>query len=215
MSESISQAQASQGPRPGQNIVVLVEPEIPANTGNISRTCVLTGSALHLVEPLGFSLDDRYLKRAGLDYWQDLEVKIWPDLATFAAWLESVCPASQTSTPAVNEQSETAAEQSLTTTLNSSQTAGANQQQLILRPFYATTHGENSLADVRIAPHETSILIFGKETAGLPKPFLAEHPERCVRIPMIHHHSRSLNLSNSVAIFLYEVLRQQGYPELS
>lgn len=210
--------------------MVLVEPEIPANTGNISRTCVLTGSALHLVEPLGFSLDDRYLKRAGLDYWQDLEVKIWPDLATFAAWLESVCPASQTS-DAASMQSKTAAEQavtaalnnsqtagvdqSVTATLKSSQTAGANQQQLILRPFYATTHGENSLADVRIAPHETSILIFGKETAGLPKPFLAEHPERCVRIPMIHHHSRSLNLSNSVAIFLYEVLRQQGYPELS
>lgn len=198
MSETVSKAHLSKGPRPGQNIVVLVEPEIPANTGNISRTCVLTGSALHLVEPLGFSLDDRYLKRAGLDYWQDLEVKIWPDLATFSAWLEEVCssPLQVNAGPL-----ET--------------TASGSQSGLVLRPFYATTHGENSLADVRIAPNETSILIFGKETAGLPKPFLAEHPERCVRIPMIHHHSRSLNLSNSVAIFLYEVLRQQGYPELS
>lgn len=187
MSESVSRANKLEKPKQGQNIVVLVEPEIPSNTGNIARTCVLTGTALHLVEPLGFSLEDRYLKRAGLDYWPDLDVKIWPDLQSFEAWLDESCPSEVTST----------------------------EGPAPLLAFYATTHAEKTLSSLDLKPEDRAILIFGKETAGLPKDFLARHSERCMRIPMLHHHSRSLNLSNSVAIFLYEVLRQEGYPELS
>ncbi|MBS3886331.1 MAG: tRNA (uridine(34)/cytosine(34)/5-carboxymethylaminomethyluridine(34)-2'-O)-methyltransferase TrmL [Firmicutes bacterium] len=150
--------------------VVLVEPEIPPNTGNISRTCAVTGTALHLVGPLGFSIDDRQLKRAGLDYWQFLKLYIHEDLHQFL---------------------QTVATENF---------------------WFLTTHGKRNYAEINYQPSD--FLVFGKETAGLPKELLAAYPERTVRIPM-GPELRSLNLANSVAIVLYEALRQQGFPGLS
>ncbi|NLZ93871.1 MAG: tRNA (uridine(34)/cytosine(34)/5-carboxymethylaminomethyluridine(34)-2'-O)-methyltransferase TrmL [Firmicutes bacterium] len=149
--------------------VVLVEPEIPPNTGNIARTCAVTGTTLHLVEPLGFSLDEKHLKRAGLDYWQHLNLVLHPNLESFLA---------------------TAAEKSC---------------------WFLTTKGKRSYVDVSYQPDD--FLLFGKETAGLPDWLLQKYPERCLRIPM-GKTIRSLNLSNSVAVVLYEALRQQSFPDL-
>jgi len=150
--------------------VVLVEPEIPPNTGNISRTCAVTGTELHLVEPLGFSIDDRQLKRAGLDYWPFLKLHIHENLHGFL---------------------QTVATENF---------------------WFLTAYGKRSYAEINYRPDD--FLVFGKETAGLPKELLAAYPERTVRIPM-GSELRSLNLSNSVAIVLYEALRQQGFPGLS
>ena len=149
--------------------IVLIEPEIPQNTGNIARTCVATASRLHLVEPLGFSISDRQLKRAGLDYWFDLDLTIWPD---FDSWYRAF--------------------------------AGKSL-------FYATTKAPRTYAEP--AYPEDTVLVFGKETKGLPESLLQAHPERCIRIPM-QSESRSLNLANAVAVVSYEVLRQQGFPGL-
>ena len=149
--------------------VVLVEPEIPPNTGNIARTCALTGTTLHLVEPLGFSLDEKHLRRAGLDYWHHLDLVLHPNLESFLATIDG-------------------------------------QSYWLL-----TTKGKKSYADVSYKPND--YLLFGKETAGLPDWLLEKNPERCLRIPM-GKEIRSLNLSNSVAIVLYEALRQQSFPGL-
>lgn len=149
--------------------IVLVEPEIPANTGNIARTCSVTGASLHLVEPLGFSTDDRYLKRAGLDYWHLLDLHYHKNLAEF-----------------MNKFPEG-------------------------RFWYFTTKGGHPYTEAQFQPND--FLMFGKETAGLPKDLLAAHPERCLRIPMLGE-VRSLNLSNSVAIAVYEALRQQNFPNM-
>jgi tRNA (cytidine/uridine-2'-O-)-methyltransferase len=150
--------------------IVLVEPEIPQNTGNIARTCVAVGARLHLVEPLGFSIDDRQLKRAGLDYWYNLDLVLWPGLDEL---LRRTDRATQIS--------------------------------------YATTKGGKIYTDAAYSGQV--MLIFGKETRGLPESFLLAHPERCLRIPMLPG-NRSLNLSNAVAVMAYEVLRQQGFPGL-
>lgn len=147
--------------------IVLVEPEIPQNTGNIARTCAVTGSRLHLVEPLGFKIDDAKLKRAGLDYWHLLDIRYYP---SFEAYLEA--------------------------------NKGA-----VMR--LATTKGQHAHTDVDY-PDDCHIL-FGKETAGLPRDFIAAHPEDTIRIPQIPN-ARSLNLSNSVAIVCYEALRQMEFP---
>lgn len=151
--------------------IVLVEPEIPPNTGNISRTCAITGAKLHLVKPLGFSIDDKHVKRAGLDYWDHLDLEIHENLQAF---LEKY-----------------------------------GDQKL----FLATTHGDVCYADVDYP--EGCFILFGKETAGLPKDLIAAHPDTAVRVPMGNHPDlRSLNLSNSVAVVLYEALRQHGFPGL-
>ena len=150
--------------------IVLVEPEIPQNTGNIARTCVAAGARLHLVEPLGFQIDDRQVKRAGLDYWFDLDLTIWPDL-------------------------------------NSCLRSFYGRD-----IFYATTKADITYADASYT--KDSVILFGKETKGLPEPLLLAHPERCIRIPMISS-ARSLNLANSAAIVLYEALRQHNFPGLS
>lgn len=150
--------------------IVLVEPEIPQNTGNIARTCAVTGSALHLVRPLGFSVDDKHLKRAGLDYWGAL------DISYFDSFQE------------LREKYPEA------------------------RYFYATTHGENRYSDAKY--EDGDFLVFGKETAGLPKELLKQNRQWAMRIPM-GREQRSLNLSNSVAIVLYEALRQQGFLDLT
>ena len=150
--------------------IVLVEPEIPQNTGNIARTCAATGASLHLVEPLGFSTADRYLKRAGLDYWRLLEVSYYPNLDTYLT-------------------ANTGRQIVLATTRAS-------------RPYTDTEYGQDCA------------LVFGKETEGLPAALLAAHPDWCVRLPM-RSEVRSLNLSNAAAILVYEVLRRQGFPDLS
>ena len=146
--------------------IVLVEPEIPQNTGNIARTCAATGCRLHLVKPLGFEISDRYLKRAGLDYWQYVDVKIWESLAE----LQAAYP-------------------------------GANM-------YYFTTKARRRYTDVNY--RDGDFMVFGKETKGLPEELLIAHPDDCVRIPMMGE-LRSLNLSNSAAIAVYEGLRQGNF----
>ena len=149
--------------------IVLVEPEIPQNTGNIARTCAATGSVLHLVKPLGFTVTDKHLKRAGLDYWKDVTIHYHESLAEFLAlhgherlWLNST---------------------------------------------------KGNLAPDRASFCDGDFLVFGKETAGLPASLLDAHPDRQIRLPM-RPGTRSLNLSNAVAVFTYEALRQLGWPNL-
>ncbi|MEO3943889.1 tRNA (uridine(34)/cytosine(34)/5-carboxymethylaminomethyluridine(34)-2'-O)-methyltransferase TrmL [Gorillibacterium sp. CAU 1737] len=149
--------------------IVLVEPEIPANTGNISRTCAATGSWLHLVRPLGFSTDDKVLKRAGLDYWDKLH------LAYHDSFDE------------------------------------VRQQYPDARFFCATTKAKQTYTDFEY--RDGDFFVFGKETKGLDPDILAAHPNTCIRLPM-GPDIRSLNLSNSVAVVLYEGLRQTGFPGL-
>ncbi len=149
--------------------IVLVEPEIPANTGNISRTCAATGCVLHLVRPLGFSTDDKYLKRAGLDYWHLLDIRYHDSIQE--VW---------------DKHPEG-------------------------RFFYLSTKGRSAYTEVRYQPGD--FLVFGKETRGLPDWVLARDPEHVLRIP-IRAEARSLNLSNSVAIVVFEAFRQLGFPGL-
>ena len=146
--------------------IVLYEPEIPANTGNIGRTCVATGSRLHLIEPLGFRLDEKSLKRAGMDYWKDLDVTTY---INFEEFLEK--------------------------------NPGA-------KIYMATTKAPRLYTDVSYEPD--CYIMFGKESAGIPEEILVENQETAIRIPMIGE-IRSLNLSNSVAVVLYEALRQNGF----
>jgi tRNA (cytidine/uridine-2'-O-)-methyltransferase len=150
--------------------VVLVEPEIPPNTGNVARLCAATGCALHLVEPLGFRIDDRELKRAGLDYWDALAVVVHPSLE---ALLATFAPQ---------------------------------------RRWLFSTHASRGYADAPYAPGDA--LVFGKETAGLPKALLAAQPDRALRIPMREGAVRSLNLSTAVGIVTYAALARLGFPEL-
>ena len=149
--------------------IVLMQPEIPQNTGNIARTCAATGAKLHLIKPLGFELSDRYLKRAGLDYWHMM------DFCVYESWDEFIA-----------------------------KNPGA-------RLHYATTKAPRDYCRVEYRPDD--FLVFGRETKGLPEDLLAVHYEQCIRIPM-RPDARSLNLSNSVAIVLYEALRQQNFAGL-
>jgi len=148
--------------------IVLVEPEIPPNTGNVARLCAATGSELHLIEPFGFKLDDAQLKRAGMDYWRHVRWRRWPNWSAFTAGLP----------------------------------AGA-------RLWFVESNGPKLYTDAAFAPDD--YLVFGRETAGLPQKLLAANPERWLRIPMFNPESRSLNLSNCVALVLFEALRQQGF----
>ena len=150
--------------------IVLVEPEIPQNTGNIARTCAATGARLHIIEPMGFKIDDKKLKRAGLVYWHLLDITYYKNLEDFF-----------------------------------DKNNGSY--------FYFSTKAKHRYSDVEYP--DSSFLFFGKETKGLPEDLLYNNPESCVRIPMINDSAaRSLNLSNSVAIAAYEVLRQWDFPEL-
>ncbi len=149
--------------------IVLVEPQIPQNTGNIARTCACTGASLHLVGPMGFVVDDKKLKRAGLDYWHFLDLHYYENLADFQVkHPEAAC-------------------------------------------WFFTTKGRHRYTDV--AYEGEPYLVFGREDAGLPEELLAQYPEHCLRLPMIDE-ARSLNLSNSVAVGVYEVLRQWDFPKL-
>lgn len=151
--------------------IVLVEPQIPQNTGNIARTCAATGAKLHLVEPMGFRVDDAKLKRAGLDYWHLLDITYYENLDDFFE-----------------------------------KNKGG-------KFFYFSTKATKIYSQVDYP--DNCYLVFGKETAGLPEELLLQNPENCVRLPMINNSAaRSLNLSNTVAIGAYEVLRQWDFPEL-
>ena len=149
--------------------IVLHEPEIPQNTGNIARTCSVVGADLHLIKPLGFSVEDRYLKRAGLDYWDKLNVYYYENFSELAE-------------------------------------SHAGKEF-----YYFTTKGKRNHCEPTYA--SDCFIVFGKETAGLPDDLLCANPDRCFRIPMMEG-IRSLNLSNSVSVVVYEVLRQNGYPGL-
>ena len=152
--------------------IVLHQPEIPANTGNIGRTCVATGTSLHLIEPLGFRLNEKEIKRAGMDYWEMLNVNRY---VNYAAFLEEY-----------NRHS------------------GA-------KLWMATTKAKRTYTEVEFGPDD--FIMFGKESAGIPEELLVEHEENCIRIPMLPK-IRSLNLSNSVAIVLYEALRQNQFSNM-
>ncbi len=149
--------------------VVLVAPEIPQNTGNISRTCAATGSRLHLIKPLGFDISDRQLKRAGLDYWHLLDVRVYENLAEFFA------------------------------------------ENRVRQMRLFSTKAPRCYTEA--AYEDECYLIFGKETKGLPEAFLEAHAEDCVKLPMIEE-ARSLNLSNAVAVGVFEALRQLDFPHL-
>ena len=146
--------------------IVLIEPEIPPNTGNIARLCAATGTSLHLVGKLGFSTDDRYLKRAGLDYWEHVDIRYWQDLEA----LHCTYPDA--------------------------------------RYYYLSTKVARNYLQVRFAPGD--FIVFGKETKGLPQELLAANPDTSITIPMPADKVRSLNLSTSAGIVLYEALRQVG-----
>lgn len=154
--------------------IVLHQPEIPQNTGNIGRTCVATGAVLHLIEPLGFSLNEKQLKRAGMDYWNKLDVRRYINFEDFLG-----------QNPAIGEGT--------------------------VRIWMATTKAKHVYSDVKIGPDD--YIMFGKESAGIPEEILVEHEETCIRIPMLDQ-IRSLNLSNSVAVVLYEALRQNQFAGL-
>lgn len=148
--------------------VVLFEPEIPPNTGNVARLCAATRSVLHLIEPLGFKLDDTQLKRAGMDYWQHVQWHRWKNWSEFRAGIPSDA-----------------------------------------RLWFIESNGPVRYDSVAFAPDD--YLVFGRETAGLPKQLLQENAENWLRIPMFNDKARSLNLSNCVALVLFEALRQNGF----
>lgn len=148
--------------------VVLVYPDIHWNTGNAGRTCLAAGATLHLIEPLGFSLDDSRVKRAGLDYWEHVDLHVWPDWASFEAQL-----------PSLGE------------------------------PYFFSTKASRSFWDAPLGTPDGVVLIFGSETAGLPPELHEKYRDRFVAMPILSPRVRSLNLSNSVAIAAYEVLRQR------
>ena len=151
--------------------IVFVEPEIPPNTGNIARTCAATDTKLHLVKPLGFSIDDKALKRAGLDYWPYVDLEVHESLEDF-----------------MNKYGDR-------------------------RLWLATTKGGKFYTDVEY--RDGDFILFGRETRGLPKPFIEENKEKAIRIPMSENtRTRSFNLSNSANIILFEALRQLGFPNL-
>ena len=150
--------------------IVLFEPEIPANTGNIGRTCVATNTRLHLIEPLGFRLDEKSLRRAGMDYWKDLDVRTYINFEDFM------------------EKNPNA------------------------KIYMATTKAPNVYTDVAYEPD--CYIMFGKESAGIPEEILVNHKEESIRIPMVGD-IRSLNLGNSVAVVLYEALRQNNFKDMT
>ncbi|HIX35999.1 MAG TPA: tRNA (cytidine(34)-2'-O)-methyltransferase [Candidatus Limosilactobacillus merdigallinarum] len=156
------------------NHIVLFEPLFPANTGNIARTCAGTDTVLHLIKPLGFSTDDKHMKRAGLDYWNSVKVVYHDDLQSFMATVPDI-------------------------------------SKLYLVSKFAT----RDYTEVDYTLPGDHYFLFGKETTGLPEPFMRQYSEQAIRIPQDDSHIRALNLSNSVAIVIYEALRQQQFPHLA
>lgn len=155
------------------NHIVLFEPLMPANTGNIARTCAATDSVLHLIRPLGFQMDDRHMKRAGLDYWENVKLVFHDDLPSFLA------------------------------------TVADPKYLYLVSKFANQTYTDVDYTETQ----QDHYFLFGKETTGLPETFMRENPEKAIRIPM-NDHVRALNLANSVAIVIFEALRQQEFPHL-
>ncbi|WP_099203154.1 tRNA (cytidine(34)-2'-O)-methyltransferase [Miniphocaeibacter massiliensis] len=151
--------------------IVLLEPEKPANTGNIGRTCLLTNSKLHLIRPFNFKMDDKTLRRTGLDYWKDVNIEIYDDYEEFIRKNHDV------------------------------------------NVYYATTKTNNKYSDIKFK--DGDFIMFGKESAGIPEKILDTNKDNCIKIPMIPELKRSLNLSNSVNIILFEALRQNDFFNLS
>jgi len=151
--------------------IVLVEPEIPPNTGNVARLCAATRSTLHLIDPLGFKLDDTQLKRAGMDYWEYVQWQRWPDWTEFSKKLPKEA-----------------------------------------RLWFVESGGPQLYTEARFKRQD--YLVFGRETAGLPQKLLEAHPHSWLRNPMFNPEARSLNLSNCVALVLFEALRQQGFEDI-
>ena len=170
--------------------IVLMEPEIPYNTGNIGRTCVITGSRLHLIRPYGFMINDKMLKRAGLDYWHKVDVTEHDSIEAFYEYVDNE-----------RNMSEMRKTEDI-------RTSGSVRSPHI---YYATTKGRHRYTDVEY--HDGDYIVFGRESAGIPEEILIRHQDDCIRIPMLPK-ERSLNLSNSVAIVLYEALRQMEFPGL-
>nr|WP_004229926.1 tRNA (cytidine(34)-2'-O)-methyltransferase [Streptococcus criceti]EHI75480.1 RNA methyltransferase, TrmH family, group 2 [Streptococcus criceti HS-6]SUN37549.1 tRNA (cytidine(34)-2'-O)-methyltransferase \ len=155
----------------GRNHVVLFQPQIPANTGNIARTCAATNSPLHIIKPMGFPIDDRKMKRAGLDYWDKLDISFYDSLAEFLVQCQGAI-------------------------------------------HLVSKFAESIYSDIDYADDQDHYFIFGREDKGLPEDFMREHSEQAIRIPMNDQHVRSLNLSNTVCMIVYEALRQQNFNHL-
>ena len=191
--------------------IVLHEPEIPFNTGAIGRTCVATGSSLHLIYPLGFILNDKYVKRAGMDYWPKLDLHEYDDYNDFLSKHREIIYNGD-GTPSYHE--ETVQADSENTDPHDEECVHTNSNDGTSRPklWFATTKARQCYSDVKFGPDD--YIMFGKESAGIPEEILVEHPEACIRIPMLGD-TRSLNLSNSVAIVLYEALRQNDFMGLN
>ena len=168
--------------------IVLLEPEKPDNTGNIGRTCVATGSALHLIYPIGFRLTRKNIHHAGLDYWERLKLFTHDNFDEFKKYYDE--------------------ESSKYCKTNDAKDNNVNSKYLKPNLWFATTKGHKSYTDVKFT--DGDFIMFGKESAGIPEEILANDEEHCIRIPMIEN-ERSLNLSNSVAIILYEALRQNNF----
>lgn len=149
--------------------VVLVHPEIHWNTGNAGRSCLAAGATLHLIEPLGFSLDEKHVRRAGLDYWEHVNLRVWPDWSTFEAAMGSLG-----------------------------------------EPFFFSTKAERAFWDAPLGASDGVVLVFGRETGGLPADLHHRYRDRFVSMPIVSPHVRSLNLSTAVGIALYEVMRQRA-----
>ena len=174
--------------------IVLHEPEIPFNTGAIGRTCVATKSTLHLIKPYGFILNDKNIKKAGMDYWSLLKLREYISYEEFIKGVEEEKREMEKASPEKNA-SENAPKTSIA----------------LPKVWYATTKAHKTHTEVSFSPND--YIVFGKESAGIPEEILVEDEEHCIRIPMLEE-ARSLNLSNSVAIILYEALRQQDFKSL-
>lgn len=197
--------------------IVLHEPEIPFNTGAIGRTCVATKSTLHLIKPYGFILNDKNIKKAGMDYWSLLKLR---EYISYEEFINGVEEEKREMEKAMGEasplHSDLSASENISSSNALSETMSAKNMSgtkiALPKLWYATTKAHKTHTEVSFSPND--YIVFGKESAGIPEEILVDNEEQCIRIPMLEE-ARSLNLSNSVAIILYEALRQQDFPFLS
>lgn len=195
--------------------IVLHQPEIPANTGNIGRTCVATGTSLHLIEPFGFRLNEKEIRRAGMDYWEKLDVTRYMNFDTFyeqyRTYAEQLAgygfEQSVEQTARLHDRQDAAFRDGQSVGQQAGCAVGGRKPRL----WMATTKAKRAYTEADFGPDD--FIMFGKESAGIPEEILVEHEEDCIRIPMLPE-IRSLNLSNAVAIVLYEALRQNNFASM-